>query len=274
MRTRTVLLGLLSLVVPLSVDAAPPAANAGAQGVPFNNLQEQIDALAQRVQALEAASPAGQACPPGQFVTGFTGTGAILCAPADGSKPPANPPTPPAPIPQAVLDALQQGILALAGQNVPFQTSSPTTTNGGIFVLTTLPKTYSLTFGAISFTQPNAVSLAVRILVPAFSITADVSFSSSIFGSGSGTLTIGTTNAVVNLTASVVDTPGGLRRLGAVGTVNISPGDVFIDGTLGSPAVDNVIRQNLSVVEGRIASILADGIRDRATQILSTLPDF
>lgn len=268
------LLVLASLLFPLSVHSAQPAANSGAQGVPFQNLQEQIDALGARVQALEAAKPAGQNCPTGQFVTGFNNAGVILCAPASVSTPPTTPPTPPAPIPQAVLDELRQGILALAGQNIPFQVSSPTTTNGGIFVLTTLPKTYSLTFGAVSFTQPSAVSLAVQILVPAFSITTEVSFSSALFGSGSGTLTIGTNNAVVNLTVSVVDTPGGLRRLGAVGTVSIVPGNVLIDGSLGTPTVDAVIRQNQSVIEARIVAILADGLRDRATQVLGTLPDF
>jgi hypothetical protein len=275
MRTRRLLLlALLPLCFSAYADPRDKSdRDDGPRGVPFDRLQKQIDQLRQRIDALEAASPAGQSCPSGQFVTGFSSAGAILCATANGGGTPTPPPAP-GPVPQAVLDALQQAILALGGQEIPLQGTPVTSGVPGLIDITTVPRTYGLTIGGITFSQPNAASLAIQVLVPSFSLLGDVTVTSSLLGNGSGTLLLTATNMVVNVILRIDDRPAGMRRLGAVTSVAVSPGTLSVTGTLGNAALDNAVRQQLSASGTLIVNTAEQGVSDAITRVLPTLPDF
>jgi hypothetical protein len=270
---RLLLLALLPLCFSAYADPRDKSdRDEGPRGVPFDRLQKQIDQLRQRIDALEAASPAGRSCQPGEFVTGFSSAGAILCAAATGGTP--TPPPGPGPVPQAVLDALQRAILALGGQEIPLPGTPVTSGVAGLIDITTVPRSYGLTFGGITFSQPNAASLAIQVLVPSFSILADVSVTSPLLGNGSGTLGLTATNMVVNATLRIDDTPAGMRRLGAVTSVVVSPGTLSVVGSLGNTALDNAVRQQLSASGTLIANTAEQGVSDAISRVLPTLPDF
>jgi len=71
------------------------AGNPGESGIPFANLQEQINELSARIEALEEAASVfpGQTCPAGQFVIGISAQGNIICSESgDGGGGPLNSP--------------------------------------------------------------------------------------------------------------------------------------------------------------------------------------
>jgi hypothetical protein len=78
MSWRIAMLCVLVLSLPITVLAQVP------KGQPFTDLQQQLDQVNSKLNAL-----LGQSCPEGEFVTGFTTTGALICG---------NVPPPPAPV--------------------------------------------------------------------------------------------------------------------------------------------------------------------------------
>lgn len=268
MRIRRLLL-LLAFPLSLSVQAASPTAapGAGAQGVPFDRLQQQIDRLRERLEALENQRPAGQSCPSGQFVTGFNSAGTILCNGTSGGTP--TPPPPPVQIPPAFLTALQQAILGLAGQ-FPLQ-APPQVLQDGVTTITTQVLSYDATIGAITFSRPNAATLRIQAVVPTFAI--DASYSASTLGAtiASGVATLAAVNSVVTLDVSIVDGAPGLHRLGAVTSANVALGPTSVSGVGGLAALASTL---VSFLNNQIEALIAPPMAAAVNQVLPTLPDF
>jgi hypothetical protein len=259
MRIQSLLLIGASILV-----CAPTYADRDDQGVPFERLQLQIDKLRQRIQALEATQPTGQACPAGQFVTGFNSAGGILCASVTGT-PGGTPPPSTIPIPNSFQVLLQQTFNAIAGQNIPLQVQPTTTTNA-----TVQPLLYSLSIGTVQITQTSANSAIIQIAVPNIAVTADVSLTVNGITT-TGNVTVGG-SASATIETTVVATPSGNRRLGAVTAVNVVPGPISVTGS--PAAIVSAIQLSLTFAEQALALSADQILANAAAQILPTLPEF
>jgi len=267
MRTLPLFLLLISASLPAFADRDDD------RGKPFDRLQEQIDKLRQRIQTLEAASPAGQICPPGEFVTGFNSAGAILCATPTAGTP--TPPPPPAPIPASFQLALQQAFNQFAGQGLPVPPNPPLTQTSGQLTVTTQALSYDLAIGAVQMTQSSASAAAIQIIVP--NIAVNLAATTTLNGvTRSGTVTI-SSGATVTINVTVVTTPGGTRRLASVTAIDLVPGPLSATGS--DPNIVSIFQQAITV-SPQIAQFLASNGEQLLSaamdqfQVLASLPDF
>ena len=260
-------------------------------GVPFRLLQQQLDALTQRVGALEAArQTTGQSCQAGQFVAAISATGVITCAApataggaggaggttAGGTTTGgttagggtgaggANGTTPPPPVvSDAFRAAVQQAFSALSANNVPL---APTPLV--IPFTSVIPTSYDLAVGTVvlAIDAPSATA-TITVAIPTFVWRADAS--NSLLGAGVLTVTASpATTATIQ--AAVETTPTGTHRIGTVMSIAVTNAAVTATGAGGlSTALQNMVPFPTILVD-EYSSILG-GIVPAA---LATLPEF
>lgn len=242
------------------------------QGVPFQQLQRQVDQLRERIHSLETTRPNGQTCPEGQFVTGFSTTGAIVCAvPGAVTPPPPPPPPPPAPIPESWKAAFQQALNGAAGVDVPLDVPQQTQPVPGVGTVTYDFLRYSLAVGTAQIVQPSATTATVQIPVPSASVVIAASLDTPFFPTPVSAEVTVTTSGVVSVQLTVVKTTTGASRLGAVSAVTLVPVAVNVDGLgafgLVADLVEPFIKdQVLNAFEAQLTGFLND--------MLPLLPDF
>lgn len=262
------------LLLPLLAGALVPlSAYSQTQGVPFQQLQRQIDQLRERIHSLETTRPNGQLCPEGQFVTGFSTTGAIVCA-APGSvtpPPPPPPPPPPAPIPESWKAAFQQALNGAAGVDVPLDFPQQTQQVPGVGAVTYDFLRYSLAVGTAQIVQPSPTTVTVQIPVPSASVVIAASLDSPFFPTPVSADVTVTTSGVVSVQLTVVMTTTGASRLGSVSAVTLVPVAVNVDGLgafglLADFVEPSIKDQVLTAFEAQLTEFLND--------MLPLLPDF
>jgi hypothetical protein len=274
MKKPGLLVALAAFAFALPAHSAQPMAGAPAgadapRGVPFHLLQRQLDKLRERVQALEAQSPAGQVCPDGQFITGFSSTGSILCA-APGGTPTPPPPPQIVPIPDSAKAALQQALNSLAGQNLPLLAPVQTQEFGG-GTFTWQPLTYDLAVGTIQVTQPSATSAIIQLPIPNIAVDIEARYRNpGIFFDQSGTI-VASASGVAVVQVTIVTTPSGARRIGSVTAVDLIPTSLNISGAgIFGPVVNFVIDH----LQGQLVAAAEQLLLGLVNTLLPLRPDF
>jgi hypothetical protein len=257
----------------LPVSAQAEKGSGENEGVPFQLLQQQLDALSQRVGALEAARAPGQSCQAGQFVAAITATGVIVCATpataaggaggaggttAGGGAGAGGTTPPPGTVTDAFRAALQQAFSALSGNNVPL---APTTLAIPLSVV--VPTSYDLAIGTVvlAVDLPSATA-TITAAIPTFVWRADAS---TPLSSGAATFSANPGTTAV-ITVSVENTPTGKHRLGTVMSTQLN----LAFTVTGPGAAPFTIIDISGVILDEYGSILGGLV----PQALATLPEF
>jgi hypothetical protein len=250
----------LSSILALSLVPLSALADKGPRdddGVPFQLLQQQIDALRLRVDALEAARTTGQSCPAGQFVAAVSATGVIVCAAPTIPTTAGGGTTPPAP--DVFRAALQQAFSGMSGSNVPLP--SPVALPFGGVVLTA----YDLTVGTAVFAQTSTTTGTITVAIPSFDLRATAPGATFTFSANPG--------ATALIAVLLEATPSGNRRIGAIQTVtvmNTSP----ISVTGSDPVLVGIIAPEVALFGDTINSEAASVITGLLAPALAGLPEF
>jgi hypothetical protein len=246
------------------------------EGVPFRLLQQQLDALSQRVGALEAARAPGQSCPAGQFVAAVSATGAIACAaPTTAGGAGANgTTTTPGPVPDAFRAALQQAFSGLSGNNVPLQPQFLDLR--GVQPAALTKTSYDLTIGTAVFAQTSATAGTITVAVPSFVLHAI--YSNDPNGVISGTLAFpagpGTT---ATIDATVETTPTGKRRLGTVTSIQVNIPQIGVNVPIGVTGSDLLVVSNIISLTMYVKAVTSEYVGILGAIVppaLATLPEF
>ena len=275
----------LLCIAALSLAPLPARADRGSrenEGVPFQLLQQRIDALRLRVEALEAAraGATAQSCQPGQFVAAVSAAGVIVCAaPATtttttaggGTGAGGGTTTPPGPVTDAYRAALQQAFSALSAKNVPLapQVIQQVSVLGAPFLI---PTAYDLTIGTVVFAQdPAAATATITVAIPNFVLYAN----GAIDPAGAtiaGALTLTASPAMTAVIAVIIEsTPSGKHRLGAVSAISVQP--VPVTGT----GFDSFVASQTAVlltVTPRLSDEVAGILGGIVPPALASLPEF
>ncbi|HEY6864456.1 MAG TPA: hypothetical protein VI319_11210 [Burkholderiales bacterium] len=252
------------------------------EGVPFRLLQQRIDALRLRVDALEAARPTAQSCQAGQFVAAVTATGTIVCAAppttttgGGGTTAGGGTTTPPGPVSDPFRAALQQAFSALSGANAPLQPRLIDLI--GAQPAATIPTSYDLTIGAAVFAQTSATAGTITVAVPSFVVHANYSNDPNgvviggtlAFSAGPGT--------TANIDVTVETTPTGKRRLGSVTSIQVNIPQVGVNAPIGVTGSDLLVVSNIVFLTQYAKAITSEYVGILGTLVppaLATLPEF
>jgi hypothetical protein len=226
-----------------------------------------------------AASPTGQACPPGQFVTGFDGAGKILCAAPPSGAPSANPPgpsgssgTPSSPgsgaIPDAVRAALQQSLSAIAGTGRPLQ-MSPHQFSAGTLKVEFRPMRYDLTLGPVQVSEGPAGTAVIRVPLSPYRLHADVR-TEFAFQKNSGLASLTAPGQAI-VQVSIEAGRGNKRRLGSVRSAQVDLSPLQLGA---SPPIAEALSQVMPDVQSVTRAGATQVVLGALNEALPTLPEF
>jgi hypothetical protein len=227
-----------------------------------------------------AASPAGQVCAPGQFVTGFDGAGKILCAAPPSGAPSANPPGPsgssgtrssPAngAIPDAVRAALQQSLSAIAGTRRQLQ-PPPQQFSSGTLKVDFRPMLYDLTLGAVQVSEGPSGAAIIRIPLTLYRLHADVR-TEFAFQRSSGMVAL-TAPGLATVQVSIEPGRGNKHRLGTVRSTQVDLSFPQLSG--GNPPINEALSQFMPQVEAVTRMSAMQVVLGGVNEALPTLPEF
>ena len=259
------------LLIPLFAGALMPlSAYSQTQGVPFQQLQRQIDQVRDRVHTLETTSPNGKTCPQGQFVTGFTTVGTIICAAPTVTPPePPPPPPPPAPIPEGLKLVLQQLLNGATGEDVPLQVPAQTVALT-LGTLTYQPLRYDLGLGTVVIAQASPTTATFHVPVPLVSVDFAATLDPVIGSPISSDVTL-TAVGEAQVQVSIVTTASGASRVGNVNALTLLPSSLSITGLEAFGSFASVI--DFAIRSAGPAAMERE-LRNLLNQIVPQLPEW
>ena len=236
------------------------------RGKPFDRLQEQIDKLNQRVQALEKSTPANQTCPTGQFVAGFNSADTILCATPAAETP--TPPPPGAPIPGSIQDLVQSLATQQNSQGALLSGAPQAASVAGTSFIIQVTG-FDMLVGQAQIAMTSASTAAITIGIVNLAVYSNIYTQAGGTGTPAATAQIfGSATVTVNV---AIATSNGLRRILGVTSVDVAP--LSLRANASDSSFNTLLTLGLSfspVIAGQFSSV-AETIFDNAVfgQLLS-----